>query len=286
MKRRRFFNTAGEKRKFYNNLRYFGQTRNLGIACLGLLPVLGIIGLVIMCAIAVVHFGNWHVVTAVKGHRALGTAVAGTFLTGYPKHKQRMSLKQALCDYERAQENLLQVPKGLDGKMLPELEATYQANQNVISDFHAKLKALGDEENDYARSKTPVKPENNPGGSIEVLPKATFATMAEQLQAVAKFSITRGASRDPRLVAIGSREYDAIMNASGIKAAAGMNESVPAEGGFLLQADTADGILERVYDTGQLIPYCNTMEISSPSNRLKFNAIDEVSRCAPLYPRR
>src|ERR1700729_2729329 len=86
MKRRRFFNTAGEKRKFYNNLRHFGQTRNLGIACLGLLPVLGVIGLVIMCAIAVAHFGGLHAVTAAKGHRTLWqfSSVLGTSAAAYP----------------------------------------------------------------------------------------------------------------------------------------------------------------------------------------------------------
>jgi HK97 family phage major capsid protein len=39
-KRKRYFASAGEKRKFYNNVRHFAGTRQIGFACMGLLPVL------------------------------------------------------------------------------------------------------------------------------------------------------------------------------------------------------------------------------------------------------
>jgi HK97 family phage major capsid protein len=291
MRKRRYFNGAGEKRKFFNNVRHFGGTRGISIAALGLLPMLGAIGLVIMLAFAVMHFGPQTSI-AIKGHarqlsQFAAVGLGATFPIGLEPWKKINSIKQGLVDLDRAQEKLLQAPKAEDGTMKTELNATWHANQELIKKLHAQLRSLNGttvEEDMQAMEvssrggKRPVKAENNPGGSVEILPKAKFGTLADQLQAVARFSITKGSSRDPRLVPIGSAEYAAIMEASGIKASAGLNEGVPSEGGFLVQADTADGLLERVYDTGQIIPYCNQMEISNAANRLKFNAIDETSR--------
>lgn len=38
--KKRYFASAGEKRKFYNNVRHFAGTRQIGFACMGLLPLL------------------------------------------------------------------------------------------------------------------------------------------------------------------------------------------------------------------------------------------------------
>lgn len=287
MRKRRFFNTAGEKRKFYNNVRHFGQTRNLGIAALGLLPMLGVIGLVIMLAAAVMHWGPQTSV-AVKGHgrKLLQFAAVGLGASvfapraGVIDFKKKMSLEQARADLVKANEKLLAAAEKDERELTAAELATYETNVTKLKKLNAQLGEIDAQTNRFlaAASRTPVEARNNPGSTVEVLPQAKFGTIAEQLQAVARFAITKGASHDPRLVSIGSKEYVAIMEASGIKAAAGMNEGVPSEGGFLVQSDTAEGVLERVYETGQILQLCNDMEISNPSNRLKFNAIDEVSR--------
>jgi HK97 family phage major capsid protein len=282
MRKRRFFNTAGEKRKFYNNLRHFGQTRNLGIAALGLLPVLGAIGLIIMFAFAVMHFGPQTSV-AIKGHARQFHQLAAVGVVGIGAvidFKKKMSLQQKKADLLKAQEKLLDLADSENRDLSAAENATYESNDTMLKKLNSQLGEIDANVDRLlaGRARTPVEARNNPGSGVEVLSQAKFGTIAEQLQAVARFSISQGVSRDPRLVAIGSKEYIGIMEASGIKAASGMNEGVPSEGGFLVQSDTAEGLLERVYDTGQILQLCNDMEISSAANRLKINAIDEVSR--------
>jgi HK97 family phage major capsid protein len=286
MRKRRYFNGAGEKRKFYNNVRHFGGTRSMSIAALGMLPVLGIIGAVIGLAFAVMHFGPQTSV-AIKGHArqlsqltALGVGAALTPRAGVVDFKRKMSLQQKRADFVKANTKLLDAAEKENRDLTPAENAVYETNISALTKISGELGEIEAATDKFLKgvTRTPVEARNNPGSGVEVLPQAKFGTIAEQLQAVARFAVTDGASRDPRLVAIGSKEYVGIMEASGIKAAAGMNEGVPSEGGFLVQSDTAEGVLERVYETGQILQLCNDMEISNPANRLKFNAIDEVSR--------
>lgn len=51
MKRKRFFSTCGEKRKFYSNMRHFGRTRDIGLAGMAMLPFLMPVALVAILAI-------------------------------------------------------------------------------------------------------------------------------------------------------------------------------------------------------------------------------------------
>jgi HK97 family phage major capsid protein len=85
MKRQRFFATAGEKRKFYNNRRHFGRTCDIGLAGFALLPALLPAALIAMVLFAVASFfiGSHEVhhvapiASSVKYHLpALGMAVS------------------------------------------------------------------------------------------------------------------------------------------------------------------------------------------------------------------
>lgn len=60
------------------------------------------------------------------------------------------------------------------------------------------------------------------------------------------------------------------------RAASGLNESVPSDGGFLVQKDFATELLKRAYETGQLAKRCRRIPVSG--NGIKINAIDESSR--------
>lgn len=277
MRKRRFFNGAGQKRKFYNNLRYFGQTRNLGIALLGLMPFMAIIAVAIFAVIAIANIGH----VADHGHFLAGSnlVAAGTLAVARSKKidfKQRQSLMQKRADLLKTNERMLDIAAQADRDLNAAETSQWEANRALIRQINGQL----DESNasieaaaqrEQKRARVPVLPENSPGSGIEVnTPK--FNSLGEQLQAIAVFKRTQGANRDPRLIIIGSDEHRNIM------AAAGMNESVPSEGGFLVQADLASGLLERVYETGKLLPLCNKIEISSPSNRTKINLVDETSR--------
>jgi hypothetical protein len=56
MRKQRYFATAGEKRKFYNNMRHFGRTRDIGLAGMALLPALLPLTLLAMIAFALCVF--------------------------------------------------------------------------------------------------------------------------------------------------------------------------------------------------------------------------------------
>jgi HK97 family phage major capsid protein len=61
-----------------------------------------------------------------------------------------------------------------------------------------------------------------------------------------------------------------------LKAAAGANETVPSDGGFLVPQQTATGILEKMWDTGTVLSRFNPIPISG--NSMTFNVVDETSR--------
>jgi len=60
--------------------------------------------------------------------------------------------------------------------------------------------------------------------------------------------------------------------------ATGLSENVPADGGYLLQPQVAGGIIERMYNTGQLLQRVSSDQIGPNSNSMLYNAVDETSR--------
>jgi len=88
-----------------------------------------------------------------------------------------------------------------------------------------------------------------------------FNSLGEQLSAVARAGIP-GGKVDHRL-------YDA---------ATGLSETVSSDGGFLVQQDFSEQLLNGVMQTGLLAPRCNRIAISGGSNGIRLPAIDESSR--------
>lgn len=62
------------------------------------------------------------------------------------------------------------------------------------------------------------------------------------------------------------------------RAASGLNETNPSDGGFLVQQDFVSDLLKRTYETGILASKVKRIPISTNANSLKINAIDEDSR--------
>ena len=62
------------------------------------------------------------------------------------------------------------------------------------------------------------------------------------------------------------------------RAAMGLNETTPSDGGFLVQQDFVTELLKRTYETGILASKVKKIPISTNANGLKINAIDEDSR--------
>jgi HK97 family phage major capsid protein len=94
---------------------------------------------------------------------------------------------------------------------------------------------------------------------------APFASLSDQMRAVFIAESSRMTKVDPRLAAIQK-----------IQAALGGNESVPAEGGFLVIPEFAQGLIKRVYDVALISGECFKMPMQS--SRLIMHAVDEDSR--------
>ena len=75
--------------------------------------------------------------------------------------------------------------------------------------------------------------------------------------------------------AVGSLNVDYLKS---LKAPMGLNETVPAAGGFLVGTDSAPGLLARVYDSGMLLSRVDMVGVSAGSNSMTFNAENETSR--------
>lgn len=94
-------------------------------------------------------------------------------------------------------------------------------------------------------------------------PAPSFASLGEQLQAIAKAGMNKGGDRDARLK---------------WAAATGANEAVPSEGGFLVQHDFSAALLDEMHEMGDVLGRTRRIPISANSNGVKLPAIDESSR--------
>lgn len=117
---------------------------------------------------------------------------------------------------------------------------------------------------DEQRTAAGIDDDGETGGGIAEAPKP-FTSLGEQLQAVARAGLHPHAQVDPRLGRINA-------------AAAGANELVGSEGGFLVQSDFQSDLLTLVHDTGLLAGKAKRREIGANANGAKFNVIDESSR--------
>ena len=112
----------------------------------------------------------------------------------------------------------------------------------------------------------PAAPVTVPKGKITVgdnlASKEKFGSLGEQLAAVMNAS-KMGGKVDPRL-----------FNATGL------NETVPSEGGFLVQTDFSNQLLQDLVATEDLANRCRRIQISGNANGIKINGVDETSRAS------
>lgn len=133
----------------------------------------------------------------------------------------------------------------------------------------------GDDDDDETRSN------KNPSGfnanTYKVgNPEEKFRSLGEMLQAVARASMPLGSyiagqptgKRDRRLDNIG---YEA-------RAAAGANQSVPSDGGFLIGKDESKSMYQKLFETGKLLSRTNDIPIGPNANGYSQTTIEEDSR--------
>ena len=92
-----------------------------------------------------------------------------------------------------------------------------------------------------------------------------FRSLGEQLLAVRNASIN--GSVDPRLY----------------RAATGLSEVVPSDGGFLVQTDFSNELLQQLNATDVLASRCRRITVSGAANSIKINGVDETSRASTRF---
>lgn len=113
-----------------------------------------------------------------------------------------------------------------------------------------------------------TKPAPQPSGRIEVQDKERFGSLGQQLAAVMRAGMP-GGSVDPRLFTAA--------------AASGLSETTPSDGGFLVQQEFANILLEETIKTGILAPKCRPQPIGGTANGIKINGVDETSRVSSRF---
>lgn len=139
-----------------------------------------------------------------------------------------------------------------------EEKATLSDLKAKIANWDDTIKEMADLLEDSAPVDVPVNKGDSPiGGNMN-----KFANLGEQLKAVYNAAQPNRPIIDERLM----------------NSASGANESVPSDGGFLVQTDFASELLRNAYETGILAPRCKKIPISTNANGLKINALDDSSR--------
>jgi len=148
-------------------------------------------------------------------------------------------------------------------KALQRLEVQLEREEQVLA-AERSMVALPDENALFSGSDPDGRGARGAGhGTHTTKQEKPFASLGEQLLAVVKASMGNSRDVDPRLVKA---------------AASGTSESVPSDGGFLVQKDFSEMLLQRTYMSGQVSQRVFRVPISANANGVKINAIDEDSR--------
>jgi HK97 family phage major capsid protein len=150
---------------------------------------------------------------------------------------------------------------------LQDIDARARGEQRALTAKEAGLCAEIEAEIDHLRKSLPANAPLSlagPGGQSTIGTGRGFRSLGEQMQAVAR-AASPGAAVDPRLYEIRA-------------AAAGLNESVPSEGGFLVQQDFSTALLASAFDDAPVASRCNRIPISAGANSIKLPMVDETSR--------
>ena len=182
---------------------------------------------------------------------------------------------KSLADKEKLSDEEAKELKGLIAQLEgveAQIEGVDIAKQAEIEAAEAAKKAFDEQvkaevERIMAEKEPPVKNPGTDTGKVDVTKDEAdqpFATGGEFFQAV-------------KNAAIYPTREDVRLKSLSLKAT-GLSEGVPADGGYLLQPGVAGGIIERMYDIGDILSRVSSDPIGPNSNSMLYNAVDETSR--------
>jgi HK97 family phage major capsid protein len=133
-----------------------------------------------------------------------------------------------------------------------------------IEDLEKLLRLEERTQETIERIETPTSQERTPISDPDPAQEQRdrFQSQGEFLQAVMRAG-TPGGPTDPRL---------------STRAATGLSESVPSDGGFLVDQEMATGLLMNVWNNSAILSRVSKVTLSGNKTGMKFNGIDETSR--------
>jgi HK97 family phage major capsid protein len=172
-----------------------------------------------------------------------------------------MNFKKLLKDKLDAQAALVNAALTAGRAMTEEETAKFNELEKEIKAIEVTIEAQNAVEARLAAENTVVNP---PAAPLIQVKEKKWASFGQQLQAIKEAGTPNGRI-DNRLTV-------------GVKNATGMNEAVNSDGGFMVDEDFVGDLLKRTYDESVLASRINMIPISSKSNGLRMNGIDENSR--------
>lgn len=106
---------------------------------------------------------------------------------------------------------------------------------------------------------------------IEVMRQPTWRSFGEFLVAVKRSADPDVSDRDPLVQRLRGSQQE-------MREISGMSEALPSEGGWLVGQDYATDLIQRTYETGQLLSRVRRIPIGPGKNGIKINAVYETSR--------
>lgn len=174
--------------------------------------------------------------------------------------------------------SLMKASEDIDAKCVTENRGLQNVEKSLKEDILDQVEGLQEEiqvrereERVRAVLEKPDKPEtrpapqNNKEGRVEVRDKDRFVSLGEQLGAIINAGRPNGIV-DPRLY----------------NAASGLNETVPSDGGFLIQTDFSTQLFKDLFENGLIAGQCEKIPISANSNGIVINGFDETSRASSI----
>jgi len=183
-------------------------------------------------------------------------------ITQYREDLARLVKKVGDIDGKCISEN--RDPSASEIKLKTELMDGVDELRTIIATQERQERMTADLEAPTAPPLSRPRPQGTPP---EARTQDRFASFGEQMAAVMRAGVP-GGNVDPRLRAT---------------RATGMSESVPSDGGFLVQQDFSSVLLQDVFQTGILASRVRRVPISGNSNSIKINGIDETSRASTRY---
>ena len=183
---------------------------------------------------------------------------------------------KTISTYKEDIKNLMKKSGDIDAQAIAEnrelTEAELALKNEILDTVEETQKivvTLERQERMTALFEKPEAPQTTPKGKVKIevgddrATKDKFSSFGQQLFAVINAGCA-GGHVDPRL-------YNAT----------GLNENKPSDGGFLVQTDFSNQLLQDLVATEDLANRCRKIQISGAANSMKMNGVDETSRASP-----